>query len=394
MNINEKTLRLDSNDGFGKKALIAGIIGVAISIAGFVVNKGYFFHSYLTSWAFGSTIGLGGLFFVMLHHLVDATWSVVLRRIAENVMSSLMMVTPFFIPIFFGLHDLYHWTHADIVAADPLLQGKAPYLNIGFFIVRALVYIGAWLFLVWRLYKISISEDKSFDSSLTAKMRKLCAPGMLIFAATITFSSFDWYMSLDAHWYSTIFGVYIFGGAVISSLSFITLITIYLRQKGVLADIVSFEHFHDLGKLMFAFTVFWGYIAFAQYFLIWYANIPEETIWYHARWAGSWQFFSLVLVFGHFVLPFMVLISRGAKRNLKTMKIMAIWLLIMHWVDLYWVIMPNFTDNVWASIWIDLGTMLTISGFGLWYFWKKLASKPVIPINDPKLEASIHLVSD
>jgi hypothetical protein len=394
MNINEKTFKLDPNGGFGKKALIAGIIGVIISIAGLVANKGYFFHSYLTSWAFCSTIGLGGLFFVMLHHLVNATWSVVVRRIAENVMSTLLMIAPFFIPVLFGLHDLYHWTHADIVAADPLLQGKAPYLNIEFFIVRALVYIGAWMFLVWRLYKLSITEDKDFDSSLPAKMRKLCAPGMLIFAATITFSSFDWYMSLDAHWYSTIFGVYIFGGAVISSLSFITLITIYLRQKGLLADIISFEHFHDLGKLMFAFTVFWGYIAFAQYFLIWYANIPEETIWYHARWAGSWQFFSLVLIFGHFVLPFMVLISRGAKRNLKTMKIMAIWLLIMHWVDLYWVIMPNFTDNVWGSIWIDLGTMLTISGFGLWYLWKKLASQPVIPINDPKLEASINLVSD
>jgi len=145
---------------------------------------------------------------------------------------------------------------------------------------------------------------------------------------------------------------------------------------------------------LFAFTVFWGYIAFAQYFLIWYGNIPEETIWYRARWAGSWHLFSLLLVFGHFVLPFVVLISRGAKRNLKTMKLIAIWLLIMHWVDLYWVIMPNFSDNIWGSLWIDLGTMLALGGFSLWYFWGRLSSQPVLPINDSKLEASIHLVSD
>lgn len=394
MNISDKTFRIDKNGGFGKPALIAGIIGVAISIAGIIVNKGYFFHSYLTSWAFCVTIGLGGLFFVMLHHLVDATWSVILRRIAENVMSLLIFMAPFFIPILFGMHDLYHWTDTAAVAADPILRGKAPYLNIGFFIVRAVVYIGAWLFLAWRFYKMSIAEDTGFSLDRTAKIRRLSAPGMLIFAVTVTFASFDWFMSLNAHWYSTIFGVYIFGGVVLSGLAFITLITIYLKQRGVLADIVSFEHFHDLGKLLFAFTVFWGYIAFAQYFLIWYGNIPEETVWYRTRWGGSWHFFSLLLVFGHFVLPFVVLISRGAKRNLRTMKLIAIWLLIMHWVDLYWVIMPNFSDNVWGSLWIDLGTMLALGGFGLWYFWRRLTSQPVLPVNDPKLAASIHLVSD
>ena len=394
MNSIDKSFKINQNTAIEKTAIIAGIVGVIISIAGFVVNRGYFFHSYLTAWGFSATIGVGGLFFVMLHHLVDATWSVVIRRIAENVMMALVMITPFFIPILFGLHDLYHWTHPDLVASDHILQGKAAYLNIPFYIIRTVIFIGAWLFLVWRLYKMSITQDSDGSVSWNAKLRKISAPGMLVFAVTLTFSSFDWYMSLNAHWYSTIFGVYIFGGAVISSLSFITLIAIYLREKGVLADIVTFEHFHDLGKLMFAFTVFWGYIAFAQYFLIWYGNIPEETIWFHTRWDGSWHFFSLVLVFGHFVLPFVLLISRGTKRNLKIMKFTAVWLLLMHWVDLFWVVMPSYTSNVWSSIWIDLGTMLTVGGFGYWYFWKKLSSQAVIPVNDPRLEASIHLFSD
>jgi hypothetical protein len=393
MDFRNDKFQLSGNGNFGKAALIIGIAGLAASVAGLVVDRAHFFHSYLTAYSFWLTIGLGGLFFTMLHHLTSATWSVVLRRFSENVMMVLIFLAIFFIPIIAGIGDLYHWSHHDVVANDPILKQKSVYLNTGFFMVRAIVYLGIWLFLAWGLYKNSLAQDKGSTEAQTARMRRLSAPGMLLFAFTITFASFDWLMSLNAHWYSTAFGVYIFAGGLLSALALITLVTILLRERGYLSNLITLEHYHDLGKLLFAFTVFWGYIAFAQYFLIWYANIPEETIWYRVRWLGFRQL-SLLIVFGHFVIPFVVLISRGAKRNLTVMKFMAIWLLLMHWIDLYWVIMPNHTGHALPGLWIDIAAMAGIGGFTLWFFWRRMASQPLIPVNDPRLEASAHLLSE
>jgi hypothetical protein len=305
----------------------------------------------------------------------------------------LFFLAVLFIPIIAGIGDLYHWSHREIVAADPVLTEKSAYLNTGFFIVRAILYLGIWLFLARGLYKTSIAQDKNYRDGQMQHMRKLSAPGMVLFAFTITFAAFDWLMSLDAHWYSTAFGVYIFAGSLLSALAFITLATIFLREKNHLANLITLEHYHDLGKLLFAFTVFWGYIAFAQYFLIWYANIPEETIWFRERWL-NWRAVTLLIVFGHFVAPFVVLISRGAKRNLTVMKIMAGWLLFMHWVDLYWVVMPSSSEHALQDVWIDLSAMLGVGGLTMWYFWRRMVSQALVPVNDPRLVASAHLVSD
>jgi hypothetical protein len=385
--------RLSGEGNYGKTFLFIGIVGAIASIAGFAVDKGHFFHSYLTAFAFWLTLGLGGLFFTMLHHLTNATWSVVLRRFSENVMMILLFMALLFIPIIAGIGQLYHWSDQNIVAADAVLKSKSLYLNTGFFIVRAVFYIGVWLFLARGLYRNSLAQDNRPGEEQIRRMRKISAPGMLLFALTITFAAFDWFMSLDAHWYSTAFGVYVFSGSLLSALAFITLVTILLRDKGMLSDLITKEHYHDLGKLLFAFTVFWGYIAFAQYFLIWYANIPEETIWYRTRWIG-WRPITLLIVFGHFVLPFVVLISRGAKRNLTVMKLMGFWLLFMHWVDVYWVIMPNYSKRAGQALWIDVAAMLGIGGFALWYFWRRMVSHPLVPVNDPRLAASAQLISD
>ena len=393
MDFRDNTFRLSSDGNFGKAALIIGFVGLAGCIAGFAVDRDHFFFSYLTAYAFWLTIGLGSLFFTMLHHLTNATWSVVLRRFSENVMMMLLFLAVLFIPIIAGIGNLYHWSHHEIVASDPVLKEKSLYLNTGFFIIRAVFYFGIWLFLARGLYKTSLAQDKSFADGQTERMKKFSAPGMLLFAFTVTFAAFDWLMSLDAHWYSTAFGVYIFAGSLLSALSFITLVTILLREKGYLSNLITLEHYHDLGKLLFAFTVFWGYIAFAQYFLIWYANIPEETIWYRVRWLG-YRPLTLLIVFGHFVVPFVVLISRGAKRNLTVMKLMAVWLLLMHWVDLYWVVMPSHSDRALQAFWIDIAAMVGIGGLTLWFFWRMMASQPLVPVNDPRLEASTQLISD
>ena len=396
MKLDRKTFRLEDADKFKNLALGVGIIGLIGCCIGFFLRREAFFPSYLTAYTFWVTIGLGALFFILVHHLVDATWSVVLRRLAESAMATLPLMAIFFIPIILGLHDLYHWSHADAVAHDELLQKKEPYLNQAFFIIRTLIYFSIWYFLARNLYKTSLKQDDKHDEQIIIKLRRISGPGMLLFAITLTFAAFDWLMSLDPHWFSTIFGVYFFAGSFLSILAFITIVVAFMRRYGVLQKEVTIEHFHDLGKLLFAFTIFWSYIAFSQYFLIWYGNIPEETIWYLHRWEGNWKYISLVMVFGHFVIPFLVLLSREPKRNVTAMTIMSFWILVIHSVDLYWIILPNFHHHFHISF-IDAFMLVAafagVGGIFLFSFWNKFSSQPIIPVNDPKLNESINFVN-
>ncbi|MFQ5651207.1 MAG: hypothetical protein ACE5IY_14805 [bacterium] len=378
----------------GKAALVVGGAGLLLSLAGGLVDSKQFFYSYLTAFVFWTTIGLGGLFFVMLHHLTGATWSVVLRRIAEVLMITLPLMALFFIPIFLGRYELFPWTHAEAVAGDHLLHKKAPYLNTTFFVMRAAIYFGIWTILAFNLYNNSLRQDENGTPPVLRKMRSTSAPGMVLFAFTLTFASFDWLMSLEPNWYSTIFGVYVFSGTLLSVLAFLLLAALYLRNRGVLKQSITTEHYHDLGKLLFAFTVFWAYIAFCQYFLIWYGNIPEETTFYLQRWQGSWKAVSLLIVFGHFALPFLVLITRAAKRNLVVLRVMGLWLLFMHWVDVHWLVLPRLHERGVSFSWMDLTTMLGIGGPLLWFFWKNLAANALVPVRDPNLKASLQFIND
>jgi hypothetical protein len=393
MEFDEKTYRLSGISNPGRIPLIIGIIALILGLIGYFLDSKQFFHSYLVAFIFWCTIGLGGLFFVMIHYLTNATWSVVVRRIAENIMAVLPIMAIFAVPILFGAGDLYRWSHAEIVQADNLLKGKSPYLNISFFIVRLAIYFAVWIFLGRYLYKISLRQDKGHHESLLRKAVKICPPGMILFAVTLTFFSFDLLMSLDSHWYSTIFGAYIFAGSFLSLLAFLTLNIIIIRNKGALKNVITSEHFHDLGKLTFAFIIFWGYMAFSQYFLIWYANIPEETVWFLHRWDGSWKIISLILVFGHFVIPFFVLFPMAAKRNLAVMRIIAIWILLMHWIDIYWIVMPSLHQHGIRFSWMDLTALAGIGGFFLWRFMRLLSSNPLVPIKDPRLKTSMEIIS-
>ena len=316
MKVDTDTYKLTGGKGFGNILLITGIMVTILSAAGYYMDSAQFFMSYLIAWVFWVSIGLGALFFVMLNHLTGAVWSMVLRRLTESVMIALPFMVILFIPLIFGLHDMYHWTHTEDVAKDAILSQKTGFLNVPFFLIRTTAYFIAWFIIAFKLYKTSIAQDSNPSAEQVKAMRRVSGPGMVVFALTTSFAGFDWLMSLDAHWYSTIFGVYFFSGGLLASLALLVLIGMYLRKKGVLNEIITVEHYHDLGKLMFAFTIFWGYMAFSQYFLIWYANIPEETIWYMHRWEGNWKILSLTLVFGHFVFPFLALMTRAAKRNL------------------------------------------------------------------------------
>lgn len=393
MKFDDKTYRLTETGNSGRNALIVGVVLLLVSAVGYFQDTDHFFLAYLTSFVFWLTIALGALFFTMVQHLTGAKWSVVVRRLSESIAATMPVLVILFIPLLFGIGRLYHWSHADAVAADELLQSKSPYLNVPFFVIRAVFYFAVWVIVARLLLKTSLAQDAKPDERLITRMRRISAPGMVLFAVTITFASFDWLMSLDAHWFSTIFGVYIFSGAFLAALCFMIMMGILLNRHGVLTKTITVEHYHDLAKLAFGFIIFWAYMAFSQYFLIWYANLPEENYWFLYRWDNSWKAFSLVIIFGHFVIPFLGLITRAAKRSAGWLMFMTVWILAMHWVDMYWLVMPtHYRDGMHFS-WMDITTLFGLGGIFLWYFWKQYSSHSLVPVNDPALETSIKFTN-
>lgn len=361
------------------------VVGVALSIAAAIVDRKRFAFSYLTGFTWLVTLALGGLFFVLIQHLTRARWSVAARRHMEWVSGILPACAALFLPIAVCAHDIYHHWMGPEAAHDELLRHKAAYLNPTFFYIRAGVFLASWAGLALWIRKNARAQDASPDLGPTLKLRATSAPAILVFGITISFAAFDWLMSLDPHWYSTIFGIYLFAGAATSSLAALALITIALQKAGLLRRVSNVEHRHDIGKLLFGFTVFWAYIAFSQYLLIWYANIPEETIFFRHRWEGSWQAVSLALLFGHFVVPFLALLSRTSKRSPLMLGAASVLLLVMHYVDLYWLVMPNLDEHGAHLSWIDLAGLLGPLGVGAWVLAREAAKSPLYPLNDPYL---------
>ena len=309
--------------------LALGVLGTAGAwlLAG--SDHRQFYFSWLVAFMFFLSIALGGLFFVLAHFVTKAGWSVVVRRTAEHVMSTLPLFLLLFIPIAAGMHDLFHWTHEEVVAGDHILEGKAPYLNVQFFLIRAAVYFLFWIVLSVWFSRQSQRQDVTGDHAITRQLQAVSAPGIFAFALTSSFAAIDWMMSLDPHWYSTIYGVYYFSGTLVGIYAFMIVVLTAMRRAGLLRGIVTVEHFHDLGKLLFAFTVFWTYIAFCQFFVIWYGNMPEETLWYIDRLEGSWEQVTIFLAVGHFAIPFFFLMSHKIKRKAPLLLIGAVWMLLL-----------------------------------------------------------------
>ena len=334
-----------------------------------------FYHAYLVAFVFYLTITLGSLFFVLLHHLARAGWSVTLRRLAEALSGNVVLMAILFVPLAFNLHEIYPWAEpkaaeqqasgesrpmrptGPIAPAEaaggeshPATAGHDVWLTPARFIGRFVIYFVIWGFLAWYFRGHSILQDRTGNVRLSKSMERLSAPGMILWAVTITLAAVDLIMSLNPHWSSTMIGVYLFSDAVLSSLVVLTLLALWLQSCGLLRGVVTKEHYHDLGKLTFAFVFFWGYIAFSQYMLIWYANMPEETQFYMMRQIGPWAGVSLALIVVHFVLPFLGLMSRHVKRLLPLFAFWLVWLLVAHAFDLFWLIMPNmFVRQIPAS---------------------------------------------
>jgi hypothetical protein len=379
--------------------------GLALSLIGLALGeemRKQFFFSYLVAYVFVIQIALGALFWVLLHHLVDAGWSVVVRRIAENIASILLYAAPLFLPILFGIGVLFKWTHEPHdEEMKKLLEGKAAYLNVPFFIVRAFCYFALWAWLAWRMITWSKEQDSTKDPALTRKMQGLSAPGMILLALTSALAGIDWIMSLDFTWFSTMFGVYFWAGAILSSIATIALLVVLLQRQGLLIRTITEEHLHDLGKLTFAFVIFWAYITFSQYFLTWYAAIPEETEWFaNRRWVGhephphlsNWHWVGVFVVFAHVIVPFLVLLPRTTKRVPAILGTVAGWLLAVHALELHWQIMPQSQapgDQQFSPTWLDLTTLAALVGAGGFLALRPFRTLALVPVGDPRLQESL-----
>jgi len=344
---------------------------------------------------------LGSMFWVMAFHLTGAGWAVTVRRQFENVMRLTPVVTLLVVPVllieYFSGGILFAWMNKNVASGDLLAEKKAAFLNPTFFFIRAAIYLTVWTVLSRKLWWYTTEQDRTGDKWLSNKARFTSSWGMPVFALTTAFAAFDWLMAMDYRFFSTMWGVYYFAGAVFSSVPLVVLILARLKAAGKLKGLVTEEHTHDLGKLMFGFTVFWAYIAFSQYFLIWYANIPEETQFYWARKDNGWQSLTMFLVVGHFILPFAILLWRFMRRSLTLLAVMAVWAIFMEIVDMTWIVRPlvyagpEFTDKIQLGrIWLDAAGVLGILGIFLGLVVRQVASGPLIPTRDPRLGEALH----
>lgn len=374
-----------------KMGIILLVIGVILGLIGFFVDPTRASFNYLIAYTFLISIAVGALFLIALEYATGAIWSVPFRRVTEFFAAIIPLLLILVIPLLFNMHNLFHWTHEEVVAGDKILQGKAPYLNVSFFVIRAFVIIGIWSLFYFFLTRNSLKQDSSGDQKLTGKNIKLSTVFIVIFAITISITSFDWLMSVEPHWFSSIFGIYYFSGTVVAALAAVTLAVVLLKEKGYLPEKITSDHLYSLGALMFVFVNFWAYIAFSQYLIIWYADLPEETFWFLQKWEGSWAIFSILLIVIQFLVPFVALLSKPAKMNPKRLKFIAIWLLFAHLFDLYWLVMPQMPglEGGYVFSWIDFVFPIATVGFVILIFAMKAKKENLIPVGDPKLERGL-----
>ena len=363
----------------------AGALGLVAAVAGALVEPVQFFRSYLVAYLFFIGIALGSLGLVSLNHVTGGRWGVVIRRICEAAMRTLPLLLLLFVPLLFGLGHLYEWASPEHVAHDALLQSKAPYLNVPFFIVRVGIYFAVWLIVTRYLVRWSRQQDETGDPALVQRLQFLGRGGLLLYSLTMTFAAVDWAMSLEPHWYSTIYGILMIGGQVLSAFAFVIPVLLLVADREPFDHFITAEQFHDLGKLMLAFVMLYAYFAFSQFLIIWSGNLPEETPWYLARLKGGWQYMAVLVLFLQFVLPFVILLSRNLKRNARQLAAVALIVLAARLLDLFWLITPAFSPAQFSIHWMDVAAVFGIGGLWLSYFVWQLRDQPLLPLRDPAL---------
>jgi len=380
----------DSLDRLRQRALVVGVVGLVAAGVGAVFNPNQFLHSYLLAFFLSLGAALGSLALLMLQHMSGGAWGVVLRRIFEAAARTLPWMAVFFVPIALGVTRLYPWTDAARVAADPVLTEKALYLNLPFFYARAVLYFAVWCGLAWRLTNWSAEQDKSGAPDLQRRMRAMSAIGLVVYALTMTFAAIDWGMSLEPHWFSTMYGFLFIGGQAIMGLSVAIVMARRLSLEPPMAGVFKAGHFHDFGKLLFAFTMVWAYLSFSQFLIIWSANLPEEIPWYLHRMHGGWEAIGIGLMLFHFAVPFVVLVNRQTKRNSAILAGMALWMIAVRVLDVFYIIGPEAYPEGLRVHWLDAATIVGMGGVWVALFTANLKRRPLLPLGDPELAGALR----
>ena len=375
--------------GLQRRVLIAGAVGAVVSAIGWLVDTRQFYQSYLMGYMLWLGITLGCLALGMVHQLSGGAWGVVIRRPIGAASRVLPVMTLLFLPIALGMRHLYPWTNPEVVAASEALQHKQAYLNTPFFLARAAFYFLTWNATAYFLNAWSLEQDRTANPRLARRMQKLSGGGLLAYGLCLTFASFDWLMSLEPHWFSTIYGVLILGGQGLSSLSFLIIALVWLSRRPPLDRIVAPAHFHDLGNLMLAFVMLWAYFSFSQFLIIWSGNLPHEIGWYLHRLHTGWRFAGLMLILFHFAVPFVILLSRRVKRQPELLVKVAVGILIMRLVDLHWLIAPEFHQHGISVSWLDLVVPLTLGALWLAGFVYQLRGRAILPVHDPEFDEAL-----
>lgn len=395
--------RLPALAATGNKWLMLALVGFAGLGAGYIFDKQHFFLSYLVGYMFWLNVALGMLGLLMIQHLSGGAWGVVSRRIFEAGARTIPAMAIFFIPVVLGMHNLYEWTHADVVAKDPILQHKAPYLNESAWLIRAVIYFVIWSLMAFLLASWSSGQDRdAANVGNTKRMRMLSGPGLIVFSLTVTFMSVDWFMSLEPHWFSTMYPVLFVVAQGLAALCVTILVLSVLSNREPMANVIQPAHLHDLGKLTMAFVMLWAYVNFSQYLIMWAGNLAEEVPWYLRRTRGGWVGLAGFLILFHFALPFLLLLSRSLKRNPRTLAMVAAGLLAMRVVDIFWFLRPAVAAHghleeghaglaaALKTVWIDAAALAAIGGIWLFLFFRQLAARPLLPANDPNFEEALH----
>ena len=381
----------ESIDRIRQRALIAGVVGLVICVIGIFKAPDRFFPSYLLAFMFVLGLSLGSLGLLMLQHLTGGNWGIIIRRPLESATRVLALVAVLFVPIFFGMKYLYAaWLNAPPSGEGALSDFQRAYLTPNGFRIRAVLYFGIWLILVFLFNRWSREQDVNReDRGLRRRLKMLAGPGIILYVFVMTFAAIDWVMSLSPHWASTIYGFLFVAGQLISSMSLMIAMVVLLSRAGPLSGILQPRHIHDLGKLLLAFVMLWAYFDFSQLIIIWSGNQPEEISFYRTRLYSEWGVVAIVVVIFHFFVPFFLLLSRDLKRNTNLLPKVAVWLIFMRLVDLFWMTRPEFTPNAWPNLW-DLAAVLALGGLWFFVFAGQLKQLPLLPLGDPKLAEAIE----
>ena len=393
MHIDEAALLARPTAEIGRissRATIIAVVGIALAAAGYFATGDAFWQSYLIAFIFWNGITVGSLGVLMIQHLSGGRWTMPSRRVLEAATRTLPLMALLFIPIWLKRGVLYKWAMPG-AENDPIIQLKAAYLNPSFFLLRAVIFFSIWGALTFILNKWSKEQDEhptELPGPKDRRSRMVSGPGLVLYVATITFMSVDWVMSLDPHWYSTIYGVLTLGGQGLSTLAFTIVVLSLLVQFKPMSQVATANTFHDHGKLMFAFLMLWAYFSVSQLLIIWSANLPEEIPFYLQRLQGPWYPISVAILLGQFALPFLLLLSTRFKRDPRIVRRIALFILFMRVVDIAWNIGPVFRHGSSLS-WVDFAAALGIGGVWLVYFFRNLAARPVLPAHDPYFQEAV-----